>query len=66
LIYKNSDIKTAERSGIDDKNTIYLKTLDLKEKHKNKSTNIYKLKVIDKTKMRNLKKNLKQKLRFRK
>jgi hypothetical protein len=36
LIYKNSDIKTAERSGIDDKNTIYLKTLDLKEKHKNK------------------------------
>lgn len=50
LIYKNSDIKNAE-SGIDDIKYNLLKTLDLKEIIQIKNTEIYKLKVIDKTKI---------------
>ncbi|UQD57575.1 TlpA disulfide reductase family protein [Flavobacterium sp. K5-23] len=50
LIYKNSDIKSAE-SGIADIIYNLLKTLDLKEIIQNKNTEIYKLKIIDKNKI---------------
>lgn len=50
LIYKNSDIKSAE-SGIADIKYNLLKTLDLRENIQNKNIEIYKLKVIDKTKI---------------
>ena len=50
LIYKNSDIKSAE-TGITDIKYNLLKALDLRENIQNKNIEIYKLKVIDITKI---------------